>query len=186
MDDAIVSFDISWPVGALGGTFGFKSNNGEVEPVLAELSVGGEGASVEGFLVGGEAVQALLSFDDVVLEDIGINGGANLVLVLLEGRVRRGKDGEFARAEVNAVGFDGSGELGEVIASLDIGLVESLFNTFGTPEDFGSFHGLDGVSDAGTEGSVLAGGCTGGRRQRRWRGGWRQGKVSFCLGISIE
>ena len=50
MDHAVVASDISRPVGRLRSSLALQADDGVVEPVLAELPVGGQGSSVEGDL----------------------------------------------------------------------------------------------------------------------------------------
>merc|ERR1719428_2385479 len=71
LDDAIVALDVRRPVGRLGRTLGLEADDRAVEPVLAELAVCRERASVERLLVRVEGVHRLLALDHMVLEDIG-------------------------------------------------------------------------------------------------------------------
>merc|ERR1711918_142394 len=89
----------------LGGSLRLEADDGVIEPVLAELAVGGELGALEGLLVLGEGVEGLLAGDHVVLEDVGSDGGSDLTLMLLESRVRGGKDGVVSAGEVNSLGL---------------------------------------------------------------------------------
>ena len=152
VDDTIVGGDIRRPVAGLGGSLGLEANDSVVQPVLAELAVAGQGAALHGVLVAVKAVHANLAWDDVVLEDVGGDVGSDFLGVLLEGRVRWGEDGVVTAGEVNVGILEGSSELSEVVVSLDVGFVEALSDTLGSPEDFGSLHLSDGVNDGGTVG----------------------------------
>ena len=117
MNHAVVAFDVARPARGLGRTLGLQADDRVVEPVLAELEVGSQLAAVEGVLVGVEAIHVSLARDDVVLKDRLVNGRADLALVLFNGSVGRGGQGEVAGRDRlgEASGGDGRGELAEVV-----------------------------------------------------------------------
>merc|ERR1711937_969629 len=56
MDDTIVALDIRWPVATLWGTLRLKSNNGVIQPGLAELSLVSQRTSLKSLLVAGNLI----------------------------------------------------------------------------------------------------------------------------------
>merc|ERR1711918_233060 len=89
VDEAVVALNVRRPAGRFGGAFRLQANDGIVQPVLAELAVRGEGATLDRFLVGGESIERDFARDDVVLEDVPRDRGADFLLVLVEGRIGR-------------------------------------------------------------------------------------------------
>ena len=70
---------------------------------LRNLRYAGEGAAVERLLVRVEGVHRLLALDHVVLEHASGDRRADLVVVLVERRVRRREERVVAAREVDAV-----------------------------------------------------------------------------------
>merc|ERR1719506_673184 len=132
VDDSVVGGNVGGPVGGLGGSLRLEADDGVVQPVLAELAVGGQGAALERLLVRGEGVERLLALDHVVLEDVRVDGGADLRVVLLDGRVGGREERVLAAREVDAGALDGA-----------------LEHAVRAPEDLRALERLEGVDDAG-------------------------------------
>ncbi|CAH0376624.1 unnamed protein product, partial [Pelagomonas calceolata] len=178
LDDAVVALDVRRPVGGLGRALGLEADDGAVEPVLAELAVRREGAAVERLLVRVEGVHRLLALDHVVLEHVVADRRADLVVVLVEGRVGRRKERVLAAREVDALLGERGRELVEVVVALDVGLVVAEEHAVRAPEDLRALHGGEGVLDRGLE---LRRGL-GGRDGREGRDGRGEGEGERELG----
>merc|ERR1719231_501090 len=151
MDDAVVAIDVGGPVGGLGGALGLEANDGVVEPVLAELAVGSQGAALERDLVRVEAVEGFLARDDVVLEDVRGDRRADLLGVLVERSVRGREEGVLAVAEVDARGLELAGESPEHVVALDLVLLVADEDAVRAPEDLRALEARHRVDDAGVE-----------------------------------
>merc|ERR1719231_403270 len=142
-------------------------NDAVVEPVLAELAVGSQGAGLERDLVRVEAVEGFLARDDVVLEDVRGDRRADLLGVLVERSVRGREEGVLAVAEVDARGLELSGEGPEHVVALDLVLLVADEDAVRDTEDLRALEARHRVDDAGVERR---------RRERRGHARRREGR----------
>ncbi|CAH0368550.1 unnamed protein product [Pelagomonas calceolata] len=182
VDDAVVALDVRRPVGRLGRALRLEADDGVVEPVLAELAVVGQRAAVERLLVRVEGVHRLLALDHVVLEHVSRDRRADLVVVLVEGRVGRREERVLTAREVDALLGERGRELVEVVVALDVGLVVAEEHAVRAPEDLRALHRGEGVGDGRVE---LRGGL-GGRDGREGRDGRGEGEGEGELGHFCE
>ena len=113
------------------------------------------------------------------LSTSAVDRRADLVVVLVEGRVGRREERVLAAREVDAVRREGRGELVEVVVALDVGLVVAEEHAVRAPEDLRALHRGEGVGDGRLD---LRGGL-GGRDGREGRDGRGEGVSSASLAI---
>merc|ERR1719453_2134179 len=87
--------------------------------------------------------ERLLARDDVVLEDVGVDRGADLGVVLRDGRVRRREERVLAALEVDARALERADELVEVVVALDVGLLVAVQRALVAPHDLRALETLE-------------------------------------------
>merc|ERR1719453_2187998 len=101
--------------------------------------------------------ERLLARDDVVLEDVGVDRGADLLVVLVDGRVRRREERVLAALEVDARALERADELVEVVVALDVGLLLAIQRALVAPHDLRALKGLEGGDHARVAGRAHLG-----------------------------